>query len=162
MAATRIEVLPYKVTMHPGRFRDFGTSFVFRTGINADISERWMERMERMEGNRRLSKTVGNRVPIYQGVHEDELDSRGETVEVSPLRKYPILPARQKRLRRITAMEWRDLFYEGTSSPYASQERSFTAGIDENAILIMWPIRGHRVALGRRLPLPSDHRVDER
>lgn len=57
-----------------------------------------------MEGNRRLSKTVGNRVPIYQGVHEDELNSRGKAVEVSPLRKYPILPARQKRLRRITAM----------------------------------------------------------
>lgn len=77
---------------------------------------------------RRLSKTVENRVPIYQGVHEDELDSRG-AMEVSPLRKYPILPARQKRLRRITAMGWRDLFYEGTSSPYASQGRSLTAGI---------------------------------
>lgn len=34
-----------------------------------------------------------NRVPIYQGVHEDELDSEG-AVEVSPLRKYPILPVR--------------------------------------------------------------------
>jgi len=29
MAATRIEVLPYKMTMHPGRFKDFRTSFVF-------------------------------------------------------------------------------------------------------------------------------------
>lgn len=46
-------------------------------------------------------EAVENRVPIYQGVHEDELDSGA--VEVSPLRKYPILPVRQKRLRRITA-----------------------------------------------------------
>lgn len=48
VAATRIEVLPYKMTMHPGRFKDFRTSFVFRIGINAGISERWMGKMERI------------------------------------------------------------------------------------------------------------------
>jgi len=41
----------------------------------------------------------------------------GRTMEVSPLRKYPILLVRQQRLCRITAMLRRDLFYEGTSSP---------------------------------------------
>lgn len=86
--------------------RDFGRGvvgslFVFRAGVNASESAR----IERMKGGRANGgwsiEAVENRVPIYQGVHEDELDSGA--VEVSPLRKYPILPVRQKRLCRITA-----------------------------------------------------------
>lgn len=58
-----------------------------------------------------MEKAAG--VLIYQRVHKDEQES--VSTEVSPLRKYPILPVRQRRLRRITAMGPADLFYEKSS-----------------------------------------------
>lgn len=115
--------------------------------------ERWDEKIERQEnGARRAWQTiesVENRVPIYKGVHEDELDSGG-AVEVSPLRKYPILPERPGAAvpNYRDGMAW-FILRGNFIAPYARRDRSLTVRDHENAILIMWPIRGSSWLSGR-------------
>jgi len=95
-----------------------------RAGISArDESERWNGGSE--TGKQETVSTERSAI-VYRFIRESagmnwiwgiEGAGAGRTMEVSPLRKYPILLVRQQRLCRITAMLRRDLFYEGTSSP---------------------------------------------
>lgn len=163
MAATRVEVFPYKMTVHSGRVKDFRYSHRF----SHEDKRRDKREVDGENGTERaLEETIENG---RESCTDLSGSSRGWTrfegekaVEVSPLRKYPILPARQKRLRRITAMGMAWFILRGNFIAVRFAGMIPHSWDHENAILIMWPIRGHRVALRRRLPVPPDHRVDER
>lgn len=128
-----------------GLFKGFDTLFIFRAGINTDINERWKIKMEKAWKEERLSKR--SRI-MYRFIREFTRMNwiREEAVEVLPLRKYPILPVR----RRAAAPNYRDgmawfILRGNFIAPVRSSAGTIPRSWDhENAILIMWPIRGHR------------------
>lgn len=126
-----------------GLFKGFDILFIFRAGIN--INEKWKIKMERAWERRRDYRNGRESCTDLSG------NSRGwtgfkEAMEVLPLRKYPILLVR----RRAAAPNYRDgmawfILRGNFIAPVRSSAGTIPRSWDhENAILIMWPIRGHR------------------
>lgn len=131
MAETRIKYL-YKVIIYLGQFK-FDTLFIFTRRVKRQYKREMDAENETGGGVRggETIETVENHVPIYQGIHEDELDSREGHRSFAIKKISNITGKAEERLRRITAMGWRDLFYEETSSRLydPQQGRSLAAGI---------------------------------
>lgn len=60
-----------------GRFKSFDTFFIFTRRDKCQYKRKVENKIEEDVGEGETIETVENHVPIYQGIHEDELDSRG-------------------------------------------------------------------------------------